>query len=114
MLYTVFMSKDLGVSRLCDVYGALLTEHRRELIRSYYDYDLSLAEIAENLGITRQAALCGIRQAETQLKSYESKLGIVAGTDKLAAELTALLHELNGAELSRQAERVEKLLGALR
>ena len=45
------MSKDLNVSRLCDVYGALLTEHRRELIREYYDNDLSLAEIAENSGI---------------------------------------------------------------
>lgn len=103
----------MSVSRLCDVYGALLTEHRRELIRSYYDYDLSLAEIAENLGITRQAALCGIRQAETQLKDYETKLGAVAGSDKLSAELSALLSELRDAGLP-QAERVERLLCELR
>ncbi len=107
------MSKDLSVSRLCDVYGALLTEHRRELIRSYYDYDLSLAEIAENLGITRQAALCGIRQAETRLRAYETKLGVVANADKLSKELTGLLRELE-AEGSAQAARVECLLGELR
>lgn len=50
------MSKDLNISRLCDVYGALLTDHRREIVRNYYDDDLSLAEIAENFSITRQAA----------------------------------------------------------
>ena len=81
------MSKDLSISRLCDAYGALLTEHRREIIRSYYDYDLSLAEIAENLGITRQAALCSIKQAEKQLLSYEAKLKIVESADMLQMQI---------------------------
>ena len=72
------MSKDLNITRLCDAYGALLTEHRRQIIRDYYDNDLSLAEIAENYGITRQAALCSIKQAEKQLLEYESELKVVA------------------------------------
>ncbi|MDE6401763.1 MAG: hypothetical protein K2L54_04030, partial [Clostridiales bacterium] len=91
MLYTVFMSKDLNVSRLCDVYGALLTDHRRELVREYYDNDLSLAEIAENSGITRQAALCSIKQAEKQLKDYEQKLGLAELYRALETELQSLL-----------------------
>ena len=92
------MAKDLNVSRLCDIYGMLLTEHRREIVREFYDYDLSLAEIAENFGITRQAVLCNIKQAESKLCEYEKALGIAEKTDKLAGELRAVLDVLpNGA-----------------
>lgn len=89
------MSKDLELTRLCDAYGALLTEHRREIIRSYYDDDLSLAEIAENLGITRQAALCSIKQAEKQLLDYEAKLKIVENSDRLQGQIDEALNELD-------------------
>lgn len=82
-----YMSKDLEISRLCDVYGSLLTEHKLEVVRSYYDYDLSLAEIAENIGVTRQAVLNTLKQAEKQLYSYENKLGIVARYDLLESKL---------------------------
>ena len=90
------MEKDLNISRLCDVYGSLLTEHRREIVRSYYDYDLSLAEIAENFGITRQAALCSIRQAEEKLNGLEEKLGIVDKSDRLVKELNELYGKVAG------------------
>lgn len=103
------MSKDLSISRLCDAYGALLTEHRREILRDFYDYDLSLAEIAENFGITRQAALCSIRQAESQLKDYESKMGLVEKSDKLTARLTALSQELE-SDIDKAKTTVESIL----
>ena len=95
MLYTVFMSKDLNITRLCDAYGALLTEHRLEIIRSYYDYDLSLSEIAENFGITRQAALCSVKQAEKQLLDYEAKLKIVESSDRLQAQIDRILADID-------------------
>ncbi len=69
------MKKDLSISGLNDVYGVLLTPHQREIIRNYYDYDLSLAEIAENSGISRQAVRDVIVKAVEQLKFYEDKLG---------------------------------------
>ena len=69
------MKKDLSISGLNDVYGVLLTPHQREVIRNYYDYDLSLAEIAENSGISRQAVRDVIVKAVEQLKFYEDKLG---------------------------------------
>lgn len=89
------MAKDLTVSRLCDAYGALLTEHQLEILRSYYDDDLSLAEIAENHGITRQAALCSIKRAETLLRDYESKIGLMAKSDRLARDLELLRSQLD-------------------
>ena len=68
-------SKDLTISILLDVYGSLLTERQRELVDLYYNEDLSLAEIAENLGITRQGARDGIKKSETFLRECEEKLG---------------------------------------
>ena len=89
------MSKDLNITRLCDAYGALLTEHRLEIIRSYYDYDLSLSEIAENFGITRQAALCSIKQAEKQLLEYEAKLKIVENSDRLQRQIDQAISDID-------------------
>lgn len=109
----LFMVKDLSISRLCDAYGALLTEHRRELIRSYYDDDLSLAEIAENFGITRQAALCGIKQAEKQLKRYERSVGVIELTDMLDSQLRLLLSQID-TDTTQAKSTVERLIGDLR
>lgn len=106
------MSKDLSVSRLCDVYGSLLTEHKRAIVREYYDDDLSLTEIAENHGITRQAALCSIKQAEKQLRDYESKLGFLAKTDILTRELDELSKSVDG-DISSLREKVDKILSEL-
>ena len=85
----------MNITRLCDAYGALLTEHRRDIIRSYYDYDLSLAEIAENLGITRQAALCSIKQAERQLLEYEAKLKMVEKFDRLQRQIDKAIIDID-------------------
>ena len=48
------MAKDLEISFLLDFYGDMLTEKQREVIEFYYNEDLSLSEIADNEGITRQ------------------------------------------------------------
>ena len=98
----------MNVSRLCDVYGALLTEHRRELIREYYDNDLSLAEIAENSGITRQAALCSIKQAENQLYGYEEKIGLAA----LYRDLESLMSDMD-SDVQTAKARLQNIIDGL-
>lgn len=106
------MSKDLSVSRLCDVYGSLLTDHKRQVVREYYDDDLSLAEIAENHSVTRQAALCSVKQAEKQLRYYESKLGFLKKTDDLTKELGELSRQI-GVDASAAGKTVERILSEL-
>ncbi|HRF37016.1 MAG TPA: sigma factor-like helix-turn-helix DNA-binding protein, partial [Clostridia bacterium] len=64
-------SEKLFISRYNDFYGCLLTEHQCEMIRLYYDCDISLFEIAEQFGISRQAVRDTIKRAEQLLVGYE-------------------------------------------
>ena len=57
------MAKDLRITFLLDFYGDMLTEKQREVVECYYNEDLSLAEIAEEKGITRQGVRDGIMNA---------------------------------------------------
>ena len=70
------MPKNLYVSALLDVYGAFLNEKQRELCEYYYNDDLSLAEIAENVGITRQGVRDSIKRGEAVLLEMEERLGL--------------------------------------
>ena len=69
------MSKDLNIIMLLDLYGEVLTEKQRDVIELYYNEDLSLAEIAQNLGITRQGVRDSIKRGEAVLLDMEAKLG---------------------------------------
>ncbi len=62
---------------LLDVYGKLLTQKQHDLMDFYYNEDLSLGEIAENLGISRQGVRDGLVHAQEALRDYEKKLMLV-------------------------------------
>ncbi len=67
--------KDLFVGALNDVYGEFLGGKQKRLISAYYDEDLSLAEISELEGITRQAVLDSIKRTSEKLYLFEEKCG---------------------------------------
>lgn len=77
------MAKNLQVAVLLDYYGGLLTDKQRDFISLYYDEDLSLSEIAENEGITRQGVRDSIKRSEALLFETEEKLGFAARLGKL-------------------------------
>lgn len=66
------------MTMLYDFFGELLTERQREFYDLYYNEDLSLAEIAENYGITRQGVRDNIVRAEASLQDIEEKTGLIA------------------------------------
>ena len=72
------MAKDFEMGYLLDFYGEVLTPKQREMLRQYYNDDLSLSEIGENFGITRQGARDAIKHGETALKELEEKVGFSA------------------------------------
>lgn len=70
------MEKNLRYSALLSIYGALLTEKQLDTMEYYYDEDLSLGEIAENTGISRQGVRDFIKRGEELLDLYEEKLAL--------------------------------------
>ncbi|MEE1200676.1 MAG: YlxM family DNA-binding protein [Christensenellales bacterium] len=90
------MEERIELNYLLDFYGPLLTEHRREVMRLYCEEDLSLAEIADQLEITRQGVSDAVTKARRQLCDYEAKLGLVARYLALSEEAQTCLEALNG------------------
>lgn len=68
------MAKDLSLCSLIDTYSAVLTDKQRNVLRLYYDDDLSLGEIAELEGISRQGVRDSIKRGEAILNELESQL----------------------------------------
>ena len=68
------MAKNMEIAFLFDFYGDMLTDKQRDVIDLYYFNDLSLAEIAENEGITRQGVRDAIKRAEAQMLEMEDRL----------------------------------------
>ncbi len=71
------MEKNIKIGMLLDTYGKLLTDKQYQLLDDYYNNDLSLSEIAENEGITRQAVRDNLKKGENNLLEYEEKLGFM-------------------------------------
>lgn len=71
------MSKNFQIAELLDLYGMLLTDKQRETVEFYYNDDLSLGEIAENTGISRQGVRDSIKRSESILYEAEEKLGLM-------------------------------------
>ena len=71
------MEKIVRQGMLYDLYGELLTEHQREIFGDLVNNDMSLSEIAESYGISRQGVHDVIRRCDKQLEAYESKLHLL-------------------------------------
>ena len=110
-------------SMLLDYYGELLTQRQRECYELHYNDDLSLSEIAEQCGISRQGAWDNIRRADEALEKLEKKTGLirrVSENERHLRQLMTLLKEMKRRagesgelnELLREAE--EEVTGLLK
>ncbi|MBQ3281479.1 MAG: YlxM family DNA-binding protein [Eubacterium sp.] len=103
-------------SLLYDLYGSLLTDKKRTVMECYHEDDMSLGEIADDMGISRAAVHDSLKSAEAQLEQYEKKLGLLARYEKasmLADEADSIISGLEskttGAELTRLREIIAEL-----
>ena len=118
------MAKNLQVSVLLDFYGDMLTDKQRDVIDLYYNDDLSLAEIAQNEGITRQGVRDSIKRGEAQLFEMEERLGLAKRFGKMEERLQSILEAARLIEeanircggsptIKEQARRIAKVAAAL-
>ena len=113
------------MTMLLDFYGEILTQRQREFFDLYYNEDLSLAEIAENYGISRQGVRDAIVRAETAMEELEDKTGLlkrfmrlrekIDAIDAAAAELQKLNYRQSDTpELERSAGEIRTCAAALK
>ena len=90
---------------LFDRYGALLTEHQREVLDLHLKSDWSLAEIASNQGTSRAAVHDIVRRSTNSLEEYERRLGLLAEAGRRRRTIASLERELAG--LTRRMARLD-------
>ena len=84
--------KDLKKAYLLDFYGDVLSNRKKEVLDMYYNEDLSLGEIAEQIGISRQGVRDMIKKAEEELEFLEEKLGVAQKMSKLRQHFENVLN----------------------
>lgn len=107
------LEKTTQMNLLYDFYGVMLTEKQREFVELYYLDDLSLAEIAEQFEISRQAVHDNIRRASTQLLDYEAKLHLVERFERrreVGSRVLSLLENSPYQESAQIASLVRELI----
>jgi uncharacterized protein len=90
---------------LFERYGALLTDHQREVVGLYLRNDWSLAEIAQHKGTSRAAVHDIIRRSVQALGEYERRLGLLAEAARRRRAVEALERDVNG--LQQRISRLE-------
>lgn len=106
--------KIVQIALLFDFYGQLLTEKQREIVDMYYNNDLSLGEISEQHGISRQGVYDSLKRAERTLYEYEEKLGLVdrfLKQKESMKQIREMLDELINADEFERENVKEKLNG---
>jgi predicted DNA-binding protein YlxM (UPF0122 family) len=88
------MKDDLHFLQLLDLYSPLLTETQREIADLYFNYDLSLGEIAEQKDVSRQSVSDCLQKSRKQLEKYEEKLGFAKTLSQMQAEVDDLKSQL--------------------
>lgn len=101
------MEKSIKISMLLELYGKLLTEKQADTVDLYYNQNLSLSEIAEELNITRQGVRKNLVYAEEKLFDFEEKLCFL----KQKQEQNRIINEvINKIEDDVLKDKLSKLL----
>lgn len=91
--------------RLFDIYGGLLTEKQQQCLGLYFYDDLSLSEVGDELGVSRQAVHDLLKRVEQTLEKYESKLHLLAKSEADRERLRLAINILDGKTAREQEAR---------
>jgi predicted DNA-binding protein YlxM (UPF0122 family) len=108
------MDKKIEYSLKYEFYGQLLTKRQQQIAEFYYNADLGLSEIAENLGITRQGVYDNIHRIEKALSEFEDKLGLVDRFIKQEDKISKALEIIESIEEDKQNKLYDKIKKVLK
>ena len=109
------MKDDLHFLQLWDMYSSLLTATQKEITDLYFNYDLSLGEIAEQKGVSRQSVSDCLQKSRKQMEKYEEKLGFLKTLKGLSMEYSAYMTTVLAwtEEMKKAHPELEEELSAL-
>ncbi len=99
----------MRLGRLFDIYGSLLTAKQKQCLGFYFYDDLSLSEISEELGVSRQAVHDLLKRVEQLLERYEASLKVLAKEEALQGELHKAIDLLAAGGEAKKDEAVSIL-----
>ncbi len=98
---------------LYDFYGELLTEHQKEIYEQFVLEDLSLSEIAENAGISRQGVHDLIKRCNKTLEGYEEKLHLVEKFLSIKSKVKSIDGLLEQEEENELVKKIRQIAGEI-
>ena len=105
--------KNMRIAYLLDFYGDLLDDHTVSVMKAYYNDDLSLSEVASDVGISRQGIRHLVKKGEELLEFYDAKLGLVERYKRLASageELARISAELRERGDDKTADEISPII----
>lgn len=103
----------LRLNALYDFYGDLLSDNQKKSFVYYYRYDLSLSEISETIGISRQGVSDNLKRARNELENFEDKLGLYEKSLRLGPYIDKFDHlrtKLDDENISQYNKEIIQLI----
>lgn len=99
--------------KLFDIYGKLLSEDRQIIMNLYFNFNMTLVEIARERNISRQAVLDSLRKSCDKLSGFENILGFAKKQESLNTKLEEIKLLANDAKANEISLKVEEILGEI-
>jgi predicted DNA-binding protein YlxM (UPF0122 family) len=103
------LEKKFIFSILYDYYGDLLKDNQANIIDLYYNQDLSLSEIAEDMNISRQGVFDALKRAEKSLIDYEEKIKLHEKYDKYSKAAETIVKLVTSIDDEKYKDTVEQI-----
>lgn len=113
VFFMIDIDEKLNVSELLRVYGALLTPHQAEVMRQYYDCDISLFEIASDLDVSRQAVRDVLVRSVKTLKDVDKKLRLIERSSCILDAINAAKEDAKKGNVDAAIERLDDAVALL-
>ena len=113
VFFMIDIDEKLNVSELLRVYGALLTSHQAEIMRQYYDCDISLFEIASDLDVSRQAVRDVLVRSVKTLKDVDNKLRLIERSSCILDAINAAKEDAKKGNVDAAIERLDDAVALL-
>ena len=107
------MDKNVEIPMLLDIYGGALPKVQRDSLDMYYNSDLSLGEIADNTGKSRQSVFDTIKRGEHALEQMEENLKILAKNKSLQNKIDSIKSLLIEVKACQVSDKVSKLVDSI-